>query len=438
MKKLIGFITIILLTSSCQSAKNLFTSEDEVITGERISVIDSANNIEIDKDLAQKPVTIMAEKNIISWYKTDGMQAKINGNLKFVGSLKAMQKISVSGGNNLDTNYVASPVVDNNTLFTVNDSAVVYAFDLKTNKKIWEAKLDKLAKKNTGFNSSLVISDGRLFVVSGSNKIFALDAKNGQVLWQRQLNSIARATPEIAKDVLYVLTVDNKLYALDAKTGVIKWMNEGATEEVSVMGGASPLIVGDKIVVSYSSGDIAILNSTNSDVINDISLSSDSGANSYNFDDVDASPIASDKVVYALSSDGVFLAFATDSGETIWNQPIAGSKTPWIMGDFIYLISQDRELLCLSKDTGAVKWKTSLPKYKNAKKKKDDIYWSGPIVAGGNLILTNSRGQVTKIDAKSGKILEDVEIGGVLSQPIVVDGKLIIRRDNGVIYIIGE
>ena len=62
----------------------------------------------------------------------------------------------------------ASPVMDNERLYTVDNSAIVAAFDLKTGAKLWEHGLGTLQK------GLPVLADGKLYVGTENGKFYIL------------------------------------------------------------------------------------------------------------------------------------------------------------------------------------------------------------------------------------------------------------------------
>ena len=62
----------------------------------------------------------------------------------------------------------ASPVMDGERLYTMDNSAIVGAFDLKTGAKLWEKTLGTLQK------GSPVLADGKLYVGTENGKVFIL------------------------------------------------------------------------------------------------------------------------------------------------------------------------------------------------------------------------------------------------------------------------
>jgi len=60
--------------------------------------------------------------------------------------------------------------------------------------------------------------------------------------------------------------------------------------------------------------------------------------------------------VLAISHSGLMVSIDLRTGDRIWEQDIGGVHAPWVAGDFIYVLSADSELLCLTRADGRVRW----------------------------------------------------------------------------------
>ena len=108
----------------------------------------------------------------------------------------------------------ASPVMDAERLYTVDNGAIVGAFDLKTGARLWTKTLGTLQK------GSPVLADGKLYVGTENGKFFILkpSAQSVEVLDEDVLGTANApeaivASPIVADGRVYVASMDN-LYAI--------------------------------------------------------------------------------------------------------------------------------------------------------------------------------------------------------------------------------
>ena len=100
------------------------------------------------------------------------------------------------------------------------------------------------------------------------------------------------------------------------------------------------------------------------------------------------------------------------TGDRVWEQDLGGTHAPWVAGDFIYVLSNDSTLLCLTRSDGRVRWERTLPQYENEKKKSDALFWTGPILAGDRLIVVSSEGEAFSVSPYTGEPLGRTEFPG--------------------------
>ncbi len=86
------------------------------------------------------------------------------------------------------------------------------------------------------------------------------------------------------------------------------------------------------------------------------------------------------------------------SGRRVWQRDVAGANTPWLAGDFMYVVSTDQKLAAIGRDDGSVHWVTDLPRFQNPKRSKGLITWSGPVLVGGKLILVSDHAKMAVVD----------------------------------------
>jgi len=148
--------------------------------------------------------------------------------------------------------------------------------------------------------------------------------------------------------------------------------------------------------------------------------------------DIAGSPVIDRGLVYVVSHGGRFSAIDIRSGQAVWESEIASLQMPWVAGDFIFLVSIEGELICVTREEGGIVWISQLRRYKNEKKKKGRISWAGPVLAGDHLVLVSTEGDVVKVNPQNGEVVatEEIDDGSVVA-PIVAGEKLFILTQEG-------
>jgi outer membrane protein assembly factor BamB len=265
--------------------------------------------------------------------------------------------------------------------------------------------------------------------VAGINKVAALSEVDGKILWTKEIASIPSSAPVSDGKFVYVSSNDNKTYALDAATGDLTWVQSGIVRTTAIFGFANPVILKDLLIVSYSSGEIYALKKSSGEAIwsQDLNLSKATTSDFY-LNDVDATPIVKNDVIYAIGNGGLMMAVKVKDGNYLWKKEIAGLTDFWLAGDFLFVINNDNKLLAVSKKTGGIKWISQLPNLAKEKKPQTKFIYSGVVMAGDKLLISRLDGALLIASPLDGTLEKTFKINKKISHaPAVVDGKIYLQ-----------
>ena len=251
---------------------------------------------------------------------------------------------------------------------------------------------------------------GRVYATDGLGDVVALDAKTGAEAWRAKPGGPLRGAPTISNGNLYVLSQDNQLFALSQADGSVSWTASGSLESQGVFGVAAPAAAQGTVVAGFSSGELNAYRYENGRNLWQDALSRTTISTSVSsLADIDADPVIDQGRVYAVGQGGRMVSLDLATGQRLWEQNFAGLSTPWVAGEWVFVVTDDSKLLCIARGNGKIRWISELPAYRNMKKKKNAITWYGPVLAGGNLWLTNSLGQLVAVSAAEGQIGQTID-----------------------------
>lgn len=438
-----NFFLLIIISAALFSCDKDKTYDKE----KAVSAFIAIDPVRIDEALANVEIKIPPQENIDFSSANPALQNSKIENFKFdftfseKGFFKKYQEIKLQSsskflalylGDEVD-NFVYHPVIFDNKAFIVKTSGMVYAIDLATEKTLWKKSVFAKSFIKNYKTAKISYANGNLFVINGSNQVAALSAETGEVLWVKDLLAIAISTPVSDGKNVFVLTDTNKLYALNNATGELVWMHSGVLKNTAIFGAATPVIYGDFLVVSYSSGEIYALNKNTGESLwtQDLNLNKATSSDFY-LNDIDATPLVADNMVYAIGNGGAIAAFDVVSGNYLWRKKIAGITDFWGAGEFLFVINNDNKLIALSKKTGGIKWISQLPDYKKKGKAQTKFIYSGIVMAGDRLMISRSDGEFIIASPENGKIEKTYNIGRrILHAPIIVDGKIYLNSIGG-------
>jgi outer membrane protein assembly factor BamB len=207
----------------------------------------------------------------------------------------------------------------------------------------------------------------------------------------------------------------------------------GTLETAGVFGIAAPAAGQGTVVGGFSSGELTAYRYENGRVVWQDALTRTSVSTAVgSVSDIDAAPVIDQGRVYAIGQGGRMVALELTSGQRVWEMNAAGIATPWIAGDWIFVVTDEAQLLAVARSTGRVKWMTQLRRYKDQDDKKGFVSWVGPVLAGNRLILANSEGNLINVSPFDGRVQSLVSTGrSVALQPVVANNTLYILDNEG-------
>lgn len=373
--------------------------------GNRVAILVSENAVEADKTIADVQVLLPAPAANDSWTQPGGNAAKTMGQLALGAASARVWTAAINGGSDRER-LAASPVVAEGKLFVTDVDAVVHAFDAGTGAVLWTAAL-AAGKENRSarFGGGVSYDDGQVFATDGLGDVVALKASDGKEVWRAKPGGPLRGSPTIANGIVYALTQDDQLFALDQAKGVVQWSAQGTAETQGVFGVAAPAAGQGSVVAGFSSGELNAYRYENgrqlwADALSRTSISTSVSS----IADIDAAPVIDQGRVYAVGQGGRMVALELGTGRRLWEQNLAGIATPWLAGEWLFVVTDDARLICLSGSSGKARWIAQLPRFRNLKKRKSPITWFGPVLAGNKLVLTNSEGEVVFANPNDGSV----------------------------------
>jgi outer membrane protein assembly factor BamB len=259
-----------------------------------------------------------------------------------------------------------------------------------------------------------------------------LSAQTGGIYWHVRPGGPLRGAPTVANGAVYVVSQDNQLYSLKEDDGSTNWSAAASLEIAGIFGAASPAVARGTVVAGFSSGELNGYRYENGRQVWGDQLQRTSITTTVSsLSDIDADPVIDTGQVFAIGEGGRMVALDLVSGQRMWELSIGGISTPWVAGDWVYVVTDQDKLLCIYRQNGHIRWIAQLPQFLKPSKKKGDVDYSGPVLAGGRLIVTGSNGALIQIDPATGSFKTQFSVGAPVSlPPIVADSTLYILDDN--------
>ncbi|MGF1609812.1 MAG: PQQ-binding-like beta-propeller repeat protein [Kiloniellales bacterium] len=423
MRRTAALLSAALLLTACGW---FGTSEAPPLPGTRISVLALDAGLEADPTVSEVNVVLPPPYVNDAWAQPGGNPTHAMYHLDLGSPIAVAWRANVGKGSSDKRRILAQPVTAEGTIFTMDSMSTVTAFDASSGREVWRIDLANPDEREGYFGGGVAYEDGRLYVTTGFAQIFAVDALSGAVIWQQGAPAPFRAAPAVSGGRVFALTVDNQILAMAAEDGSRLWEHSGIQETAGLLGTASPAVAGSTVVVPYSSGEIFGLLAENGRVLWSDSLSAVRRVDPIaDLAHIRGMPVIDRGLVVAISNSGRMVAIDERRGARAWDIDVGGIQMPWVAGDFIYVIANDAQIVCVTRRDGRIRWVQQLPRFENPEDQRGPILWFGPVLAGDRLIAAGSNRKALSISPYTGEILGESDLPGVPSVSPIVAGRTV-------------
>ena len=422
----------VLATGGCNTLKG--KKPRTAVLGERIPILTSENDAAVEPSIADVQVLLPTATPNDTWSQPGGNSAKSMGHLALAAAPSRAWEARITGVTKAER-LGAAPVISGGTLYAMDTSATVHAFDAATGAKRWSVSLGADGKKQGRivFGGGVSVDGAMLYATNGLGDVAALNAADGKIVWKKRPGGPLRGAPTIAGGSIYVMSQDNQIYALNTADGATQWNEAAAVQTAGVFGVAAPAVAQASVVAGFSSGDLVAYRYENGRTLWGDALSRTSVNTSVStLSDIDADPVIDGGRVYAIGQGGRMVSLELVTGQRIWELNAAGISTPWVAGEWVFVVTDEARVLCVARATGKVRWVAQLQRYHKNKAKNGPVSWTGPVLAGDKLILVSSEGEIAYVSPTDGHVISTASVGApVFLSPVVANSTLYVLDNSG-------
>lgn len=391
----------------------------QMLTSQSVDATGSGGGVIIDAPLPQE-----------TWTQAGGIASHAMPNVPLGDNLKQTYRVSVGAGSTDERRQMSNVVVDGKHAYVLDTQGQVYAIKKDTGEQVWTAAATAEDDATEEMLGGGICVDGEAVIATTSfGRVFAFNAQSGELLWKADIGAPIRSAATAHGGRLFVITINNTCVALNSQTGQVLWEHQGITETSALLGSASPAAYGDTVVVAYSSGEIFALQADNGHVLwNEVLVSGMRSDTLSAFPHIRARPIIDRGSVICINFGGAMASFDLKTGQRQWHTPLSGSRSPAIARDYVFVLTHDNVVQAVDRTTGHIKWRSPLTNVEDG----DALQYAGPVLAGGMLVITCSKGQVIFLSPQDGKEVKKLEIGNsCYLSPVVASNHLYVLEDSG-------
>jgi outer membrane protein assembly factor BamB len=433
LKRLLVPLSLPLLLAACGITDWFGESDAPPLPGQRIAILAYERGLRADPTLADTVVRLPEPYVNTDWSQPGGSAAHAMYHLSLSANPRRVWSADIGQGSGSVAQLLAEPIVVGDRVYTMDSRSLVSAFATSGGGRLWQVDVRDREEPDGYFGGGIAANGDRVFVSTGFARVFGLDAASGETQWIHRAPSPIRGAPVVSDGRVFVVTLDNQLLVLNAETGERMWNHVGVQETAGLLGSASPAVARGTVVVPYSSGEL-------------LALLVDDGRNVWSenlsairrFDplgdiaQVRGLPVIDRDLVLAVSHAGRMMAVDLRQGVRAWQAEIGGVQMPWAAGDYVYMVTNDSQVVCLQRSDGRIRWVTPLSRFVDEAAQENPIRWRGPVLAGDRLILAGSHGEVISMSPYDGRAIGAISLGeGVAVAPVVADNSLYLITDSG-------
>ena len=401
--------------------------------GQRIPVLTSEGDVAVDPATAAMPMSLPGAVVNTEWAQSGGNAAKSLGHVALGSALGRAFTVQAGRGSSLTARLAAEPIVAGGRVYTIDTLGAIRAFDAQTGGQFWASQTPIDTRSNTPslYGGGIAYDNGHIYATNGLGYVAAIDAASGGIVWQVRPGGPLRGAPTVTNGAVYVVSQDNQIYSLNQADGKQNWSQPASLEIAGVFGSASPAVAQGTVVAGFSSGELNAYRYENGrqvwqDALQRTSIRTSVAALS----DIDADPVIDSGQVIALGQGGRMVALDLNTGQRQWELNIAGIATPWVAGEWVFVVTSDAKLLAILRTNGRIRWINQLPQFDRPKSKKGQIDYYGPVLAGDRLIVVGSNGAIVNVDPVTGSYQSQTRVGAGISLPPVVANSTLYIYDN--------
>ena len=411
-------------------------SGKEKLTGERVAVMAQAKELQPDTDLQKETMDLPLLPANAAWPQIYATAAGIAGNLPYAGTGESDGSAKMGGGASFGDALVSPPVIAAGMVMAMDGEGAISARTVKDLDTLWHSEI--LVEEETSLSGGgVAYARGRVVGANGNGHIAALDAQSGKMSWEYKLNLPLRSAPRILGTTILIQTADQQLFAFSLADGHLLWRHRGVGDTASLMAQNSPAAAGNVVVVGYGSGDVIGLSIDTGEELWAVSLSlpGSAGGATSTFGGFAGAPVIEGSIAYAGSANGTLAAIDTRDGQRLWEQALPIRGTPYVSGDYLFVISMTDAIYAIHRHSGKVRWSAQLPRYEDAERQRVPFLWQGPVLASNRLWMISPMGRVIAVSADKGEVAIDRDMKkDIRHSPVIALEKMWLMDSSAHLY----
>ena len=424
-------LALVLAVAGPFAACGMF-DEEERLSGERISIRDQVGRVDAGETGQGDPIpeAILNE----SWTQTNGRASHASGHLAGPAAPTLAWSADIGSGGGSSARITGAPVVSGSRIYTLDAESRLAAFDAGTGTPAWRTSLAPEGESGRdGFGGGIATDGQFVYATTGFGEILAVDGASGEIAWRHRAGAPFRAAPATSDGIVVAVTRSSSAVALSTASGEVLWRIDGMSSDTGLLGGASPALSGELAVLPFASGEVlGVQIGTGRAVWSAVLGGARRGLARSAIADVTGDPVIAGRAVVAANQSGRTVAVDGQTGARGWTRSVGAIGPIWAAGTSVFMVTDDKTLIRLSLEDGQTIWQTELPAFGDPDDRENPIAYSGPVLVGGQVLVTDSTGRMLGFDPRTGQPGPVTRLSaGSTTGPVVANGTIYVLSADG-------
>jgi outer membrane protein assembly factor BamB len=322
-----------------------------------------------------------------------------------------------------DSGVRLRPTVVDGVLYADSTDGKLAAFDATSGKKLWSKSSrthgwfgwgDK-KRKDAMYAGGPTVSGDLLTVGTLDGHVYGVSTKDGSPRWEAELDTQVLASPLIVGNQVIVRGSNGRIYSLDAATGERQWVyDQGNVPLLSVRGNGGLLVANGVVFFGSDDGLLVALRQDNGSKLWEQRLASGEGRTEIDrLSDADGTILLDGSTLYSAAYHGNVVAVDGPSGRPLWSHPFSSYTSLASKYNSIFGVDDQSRVWAFDKSGGADMWKNDSLRYR---------WLTGPAVQGNYVVVGDAEGYVHWLQTGDGALAahERLSKKAIRAQPLVV------------------
>ena len=255
--------------------------------------------------------------------------------------------------------------------------------------------------------------------------VVALDSDDGEQLWRTEVSSEVLAAPTSNGGLVVAQTIDGHVLGLDGSSGEQLWDYETTVPNLTLLGGAQPVIVNGRVYAGFASGKVAAIEADTGAPLWERRVAEPSGRSELDrLVDVNANMLVENGGVFTATFQGQLSVLDWENGRPYWSKDLSSHQTISSYLGTLFVADDEGLVRAAEQRSGSFLWQ------------QDKLYGrrlTGTAVQDGLVVAGDFEGYLHWMDADTGELVARYrhDRDGFSSTPVVVDDVLYALSADG-------